>query len=371
MPKRIAIIGSVGVPANYGGFETLAEYLSLHLGREFQTTVYCSSKAYKNQKVKSYNGCKTIYIPLEANGMQSIPYDVLSMIHAFFGSKVFLVLGVAGSFVFPFIRLLSRKQLIVNIDGIEHRRAKWSGPARRYLRWAEALAVRFAHVVVADNPGIQEYVKDTYGKDAVVIPYGGDHLQNVTLSKEVREQYKLPRAYAFKVCRIEPENNIAMILEAFAQSQHQLVMVGNWQNSAYGQKLWEAYAALPNMHLLQPIYDQAILNQIRSGCTLYIHGHSAGGTNPSLVEAMYMGLPILAFDVNYNRYTTHNLAWYFSDSHSLLELLKQDFSTPAAQEKTEAMINFAREHYRWELIAAAYKKLMLREDATKQNVLTL
>ncbi|MGE4287779.1 MAG: DUF1972 domain-containing protein [Salinivirgaceae bacterium] len=371
MKHKLAIIGSVGVPANYGGFETLAEYLSLHLGREFQTTIYCSSKAYKNQKVKSYNQCKLVYIPLEANGMQSIPYDVLSLMHAFFSSNVLLVLGVAGSFVFPLIRLFSRKWIIVHIDGLEHRRAKWSPPAKAYLKWAEALAVRFAHVVVADNTGIQEYVKDTYGKAAVVIPYGGDHLQHEALSEAVKAQYQLPDSYAFKVCRIEPENNIHLVLEAFANSSLNLVLVGNWKNSAYGQKLWEAYASLPNLYLLDPIYNQGLLNQLRSACSLYVHGHSAGGTNPSLVEAMYLGVPILAFDVNYNRYTTNNLAGYFSDSHSLKQLLEQDFAAAAVGKKAEALKSYARQHYRWELIAAAYKKLIVFNKPVEQNVLTL
>lgn len=357
MNTKLAIIGSVGVPAKYGGFETLAEFLSLHLGKEYKTTVYCSSKAYKNEKVKTHNRCKLVYIPLEANGMQSIPYDVLSLAHAFFSSHVLLVLGVAGSFMFPFIRLFSRKRIIVNIDGIEHRRAKWSPLAKRYLKWAEAVSVRFAHTVVADNQGIREYVKETYGKDAVVIPYGGDHLQTETLTEAVKEQYHLPESYAFKVCRIEPENNIHLILEAFKNSDKHLVLIGNWENSTYGRSLYEQYHATPNLHLLAPIYNQQVLNQIRNNCSLYVHGHSAGGTNPSLVEAMFMGKPILAYNVNYNRYTTNGLAMYFSDKEDLQSFLSN--GSLMDKDKAKEMRAYAEQNYRWDLIAQSYQKIIV------------
>ena len=125
----------------------------------------------------------------------------------------------------------------------------------------------------------------------------------------------LSENYAFKVCRIEPENNVHLILEAFYKYPLlNIVLVGNWNNSVYGKQLKLQFESFENIYLLEPIYDQNILNQLRSNCYLYIHGHSAGGTNPSLVEAMYLELPIIAYDINYNRETTSNKALYFKDS---------------------------------------------------------
>lgn len=369
MRSKLAIIGSVGVPAKYGGFETLAEFLSLHLGKAMQTTIYCSGKTYKSEKRKQFNNCKLVYIALDANGVQSIPYDVLSLVHAFFTTNILLVLGVAGSFMFPFIRLFSRKRVVVNIDGIEHRREKWSPLAKKYLKWAESLAVKYSHAVVADNKGIQEYVKETYNKDSVVIPYGGDHVNLEPLSTEIKLKYKLPEEYAFKVCRIEPENNIHIILEAFSKVEIPLVMVGNWLYSAYGRDLHKQYSKFPHIYLIDPIYEQQVLNQIRSNCSLYVHGHSAGGTNPSLVEAMFLGKPIIAFDVNYNRYTTNEQALFFKNSKELSVLLKAMLEPSEAYEKAVKAQIYAQQNYKWELIAKAYQKALVVNG--KKKLLTI
>ena len=354
MTKKLAIIGSVGIPAKYGGFETLAEFLSLHLGDKYRTTVYCSSPQYKNNKLKSYNNCKLVYIPLQANGIQSIPYDILSIIHAFFNSNILLILGVAGSFTFPFIRILFKKKIVVNIDGLEHRRDKWNKIARWYLKFAESIAVKFAHVVIADNKGIKEYVKETYNKTAVVIPYGGDHITARKLQLKTKQKYNLPSEYAFKVCRIEPENNIHIILKAFKQSNKNLVIVGNWDNSPYGRELHKTYSTLPNILLLKPIYNQEILNEIRTNCAFYIHGHSAGGTNPSLVEAMFMKKPIIAFNINYNRYTTNEHALFFNNAEELEALINKNSLIEEAQENTINAKKYAQQNYVWELIAKSY-----------------
>ena len=117
-----------------------------------------------------------------------------------------------------------------------------------------------------------------------------------------------------RVCRIEPENNVHVVLKAFAQlPEKTFVMVGNWNNSEYGKSMKADYGNYSNIHLLDPIYDQVKLDKLRSNCLVYIHGHSAGGTNPSLVEAMYLGRPVIAFDVSYNCVTTENKALYFKN----------------------------------------------------------
>ena len=241
--------------------------------------------------------------PLMPMAQQSIPYDIVSLISAVWKrSDVILLLGVSGAIALPFVRLVSSARIVTNIDGIEWRREKWQGLAKWFLRFSEKMAVRFSHEVISDNGAIAEYVKHTYGVDSHVIAYGGDHA--VAVDAVAVDEYALPDSYAFSVCRIEPENNVHMVVEAFSKlKSHPLVMVGNWNNSEYGRSLREQYASCDNIFLLDPIYDLGKLKTLRSRALFYIHGHSAGGTNPSLVEAMHFGKPVLAFDCNFNRYT--------------------------------------------------------------------
>jgi glycosyltransferase involved in cell wall biosynthesis len=354
MSKKVAIIGSVGIPAKYGGFETLVEYLSIHLSSKLDLTVYCSSKAYP-ERLKTYNNTQLRYIPLQANGAQSIPYDILSIVHALFYAETLLILGVSGCCILPLVRLFTKKKIVINIDGLEWKRDKWNPFAKKFLRYSEKLAVRHADVVVADNIEIQKHVKQAYGKQAVFIPYGGDHTTLVKMSSDTLEKYPfLNREYAFKVCRIEPENNIEMILDAFSSiTALQLVLVGNWENSEFGKEMRKKYSSQNHIHLLDPIYNQTILNEIRCGCKVYIHGHSAGGTNPSLVEAMSLGLPIFAYAVNYNKETTANQALYFNDSSELVSLIEKlnDIDLKFHGQK---MHEIASQHYVWSTIAEKY-----------------
>ena len=357
MPKKIAIIGTVGLPANYGGFETLVEYITKELYQDFDITVYCSAKSY-SEKLITYNNCKLHYINMEPNGMQSILYDMRAIFHALKYADVLLILGVSGCITLPFIKLFSRKKIIVNIDGLEWKRQKWNRFAKWFLKLSERLAVKAADAVIGDNKVIQDYVAQTYSKKAHLIAYGGNHCSARSLSQKTLKKHPFLNAkYAFKVCRIEPENNIEIILEAFSKKDSlPLVIIGNWDNSTFGQQMKLKYQDFKNLFLLEPIYNQNILNEIRSNCYLYIHGHSAGGTNPSLVEAMWLGLPIIAYDINYNIETTENKGRYFSNKIDLINQLKSLNKTEISIMGVE-MKNIAKERYTWSGISEKYARL--------------
>lgn len=358
MKKNITILGTVGVPAFYGGFETLAQNL-VHYHNEHaeasQLAVYCSAKAYPSRN-PNYRSARMRYVPLDANGIQSIPYDIWSLFSAALrGSDRILLLGVSGAVALPVVRLLSSARILTNIDGIEWRREKWRGLAKWFLRFSERLAVRYSHEVVADNAGIADYVRETYGRDCHVIAYGGDHAVQVASKPYVGN---LPAQYAFALCRIEPENNVEMILLAFAgQTAVPLVFVGNWNNSAFGKGLRERFSGLPHLYLLDPIYDLGVLRHLRERAFLYVHGHSAGGTNPSLVEMMHFGVPVVAFDCVFNRHTTDEKAWFFASAEYLERLLEKS-NTEAAKDNGAAMLGLAKERYTWDVIGAAYFKLL-------------
>lgn len=353
---KVGIIGTVGVPARYGGFETLVHYLIPHLKDRFDMTVYCSGKAYpEGSRPLQWKGAKLHYIPLQANGLQSILYDIWSMVHALKNCDTLLILGVSGCLFLPFIKLFSSKKVIVNIDGLEWRRPKWGRFAKAFLQWSEKIACRFADEIITDNHILKEYVKIRYNIEGNLIEYGADHVNREIVSPEMVQQYPfLNEKYTFKVARIEPENNLHTILAAFSQFENQvLVIVGNWKNSHYGKSLRDRYASFKNIYLLDPIYDQKILNVLRGNAHLYVHGHSAGGTNPSLVEAMRLKLPILSFDVIYNRVTTNNQALYFSTSIELQQLLKQIKELPI-RDVAQRMYDYAKKKYTWKNIAQRY-----------------
>lgn len=355
MKKKIAVIGTVGVPASYGGFETLVEnIIGENASENIEYTIFCSAKSYKEQ-ISDYKGAKLKYINLKANGAQSTLYDMLSMIKTTNKYDVALVLGVSGCIFLPIFRFWYRNKLIVNIDGLEHRREKWGKFAKWFLRKSEAMAVHYADVIVADNKGIQDYVTDVYHKDSALIAYGGDHVERFVTEEvldRVLKEYGVEKDdYAISVCRIEPENNCHVILEAFSKTNKKLIYIGNWERSEYGKALKEKYSKFPNIIIHSPEYNLDMLYALRSNAAMYIHGHSAGGTNPSLVEAMFFGKPILAFDVVYNRATTGEQAYYFKDSDSLLKLINQEGLCG------DAMKVMAQKWYTWKKIALQYEEL--------------
>jgi glycosyltransferase involved in cell wall biosynthesis len=367
--KKVAVIGTVGLPACYGGFETLTAYLVKHLHQEHELTVYCSGKKYpKAERRSHYESAKLVYLPFEANGAQSIIYDCLSILHALFFADVLLILGVPGGILLPFVKWFTNKKIIISIDGIEWRRDKWNRYAKWFLRWSENLAVKYSHADISDNDAIQNYTARAYSTRSRVIEYGGDHARKQPITDAAREKYPfLSQPYAFKVCRIEPENNVHMVLGAFAElPNYPFVLVGNWNNSAYGRQLRQEYGHCPNLHLLDPIYDQAQLDVLRSNCYLYVHGHSAGGTNPSLVEAMSLGLPVLAFGVSFNKATTEHKAMYFADKSELKKHIN-DTRIGTWMALGQEMQAIADRRYNWAVIAKKYNYLINKVSAIARS----
>jgi glycosyltransferase involved in cell wall biosynthesis len=348
--RRVAVIGVVGLPPQYGGFETLVDRLS----DETQLTyvVYCSGRSYAKRPEK-YRNARLRYVPIAANGVWSIPYDMVSALHARArGERSFLFLGVSGALVIPLLRATGRVTVVINIDGLEWRRAKWGRLASLVLRTLESVAVRFASTVIADNPEIQKYVAATYQRSARLIAYGGDPRNKVPL----QESSSASEVYALALCRIEPENNVAMILEGFRDSALKLKFVGNWSASLYGRRLRAQFENDANIQLLDPVYDVEKKQQLQSNCAVYVHGHSAGGTNPSLVEMMWMAKPILAFDCAYNRATLHAAGDYFSSAQDLSRWVQKRLPTAARDER---VLEIASIHYRWEDICALYRECFL------------
>ncbi len=352
---RVGVIGTVGVPARYGGFETLTEQLARNITPlEAELVIYCQRSAYPevvNEADNEFAGHRRVFMPLRANGPASMLHDVLSMLHAavYLQVDVMLVLGYSGAWAMPLLRLLRpRMPIITNIDGMEWRRNKFGAKTKRVLRWLESLAVYHSSRVIADNAALVPLVDNMYPNlKPLLIAYGGDH----TLVPVGVMPLELKDPFYLSIARVEPENNCHLILEAFETANNAiLVFVGNWNSSKYGCDLKARYAGNPKIFMLDPIYQQSVLAALRVRALAYVHGHSVGGTNPSLVEALFHTNKVLAFDCTFNRSTLDNHGAYFSNAPQLREFLKK----PVLHNIPSETLQVLRQRYRWSVITRQY-----------------
>lgn len=358
MKKTIAIVGTNGLPGRYGGWDQLLHHLTEQLEGDYSFVVYTSSSDAQ-PGIKEVNGAKLIIVPLKANGIQSIPYDIVSMIYSVWKRHdVLLILGTSGCIFMPLLNLFGVRT-VLNPDGAEYERGKWGRLAKWFLMKSESLGVRYASKVISDNVVIKNTIQTTYNVPSTLIEYGGDHVQYVVLSETTKKTYSIDdHQYAFKVCRIVPENNIDLILHCFSKTSIPLVLIGNWNFSSYGRNLREQYSRFKNLILLDPIYHQKTLDELRGNCGIYIHGHSVGGTNPSLVEAMHLSLCCFVYDVSYNRETTDNAALYFSTEDELSALLSMyEENKIDTDQYKKAMSQVAQKRYNWSNITSRYSEV--------------
>jgi len=262
---KIAIIGTVGVPARYGGFETLAEQLARGIPpADHELVLYCQRSAYPEMKeAEPFVGHRRVLVPLRANGAASMVHDLVALAHAAWvvRANTLLILGSSGAWFLPVVRLLRPGALVVtNIDGMEWRRAKFGYVARALLRGLEWFATRFSHRVIADNAELVALARDLHGVDPRLIAYGGDHTVVTP-----RPFLDLEPGYALSIARIEPENNCHLILAACAKAGGRLVFVGNWEASACGRELKKSYVGFPRLQLVDPVYDVHNLATLRAG----------------------------------------------------------------------------------------------------------
>lgn len=353
--KKIFLSGTNGLPGRYGGWDNLLTYLSKKLSIKYKVICHTSKKD-SDFDYKKYAGSDIFYIPLSANGFESIIFDLICMIHAKLESGICILMGCSGGIFVPIFRLLGLK-VILNPDGEEWERGKWSKPIKLFLFISFYIAVFSANYVVCDHPLILKKVNKIKRKNCFYIPYGGDNALKISFdkAKQILKNKLEPQNYLFSVCRIEPENNVHLCLELAAKVNYKLVFIGNWSNSNYGKELRRKYQNYENIFLLDPIYDSQILGSFRSNAKIYFHGHTVGGTNPSLVEAMSLGLNIIAHDNGFNRYTTANLAYYFSDLKSLEKAFNYAIKKNSVPKELGEL---AQKRYLWKDVVNAYEKIV-------------
>jgi glycosyltransferase involved in cell wall biosynthesis len=359
-PKKVSLIGTNGIPARYGGFETLTEYLAKGLNQDYDLYCYCA-KTPKEKRLKTYLNTKLIYVPFKANGWQSMVYDALSILDSLIKHDVLVILGFSGVFGFP-LKFIFRKKMIFNIGGIEWQKVRGSKLTGKLevvvKKWFEWICVKSSDTIIVDNQVLYDYVKEEYGIESVLAEYGGDHAINEPVTNEILQKYPfLDKGYDVTVSRAQEDMNIHLVIDAYKTIPNRnLVVVSNWEISEYGKTLKrENQHKYKNIILLDAIYDLKVLNTIRGNCDIYLHTHSLCGTAPSLTEAMSLKLPVICFDVATNRASTEEKSYYFKDTESLKSIINA-LDAQKIKKLGEDMIEIAKRRYTWKRIVSLYKK---------------
>jgi glycosyltransferase involved in cell wall biosynthesis len=353
---NIGIIGTRGIPNRYGGFEQLAERLSAGLLQKgHRVTVYNSHR--HPYQLSNYGGVVIVHCydaEYRLGNIGQFIYD-LNCIRDARKRKfdVLLFLGYTSSSLWG--RWYPGDAVIIsNMDGMEWKRKKYPKPVRRFLRHAEKWAVSHSDYLIADSPVMASYMQNKYGIECEIIAYGAD--TDFTPDKKIPEGYGLePDCYFMIMARMEPENNIDTILEGFhgSKSDKRFVVLGN-TNNRYGSYIKRKYHMDARIHFTGAVFDTRVTHSLMAFCCIYFHGHSAGGTNPSLLEAMAAGACISAHDNDFNRAVLQADGLYFSSSRDVCDQVEMNHE--ADRKKTWIKNNGKkiRERYNWMKVVGQY-----------------
>ena len=369
MSLRIAIMGTRGIPNHYGGFEQLAEYLAPGLVQAgHDVTVYNSHHhPYQGKQWKGVH-IRHCYDPEHILGSAGqFIYDLNCLIDARKRKyDVILQLGYTSSSIWGML-FPGKSMILYNMDGLEWQRTKYSPMTRRFLLYAEKLAVKYSDFHIADSPVIQSYLRDKYGIEAEYIAYGAE-LFGVA-DPAVAEEYGVKAGgYYLLMARMEPDNNIEMILDGYAKSHTSMpiLVVGNTVNKFSGH-LMTKFEKDKRIIFAGGIYDQWKVHCLRSFCRLYFHGHSTGGTNPSLLEAMASEALIAAHDNVFNRQVLEEHALYFSSPEDIAGLVDHVPSGKDTVDMKKKNLEKIVQRFGWPEIIASYERYILYTLSLQNN----
>jgi len=367
---KIAMIGTRGVPANYGGFETCVEELGRRLAdRGHEVTVYCRESYYK-EKLGSYLGMRLVYLPnLKKKSLDTLSHTFFSVFHAIREPfDVLMVFNAANSptLLLPYIL---RKKLVINPDGLEWKRGKWGPMARRYYKFSEWVTTKFADRIVADSAGIQAYYRETYGVDSSMIAYGA--YVSKSERPELLERFGLkPGGYFLQITRFEPENNPLLTIQAYRRlkTDKKLVIVGG---APYKSQYCDQVLAEAGEDVILPgyIYDREVLDELWGNCHAYIHGNEVGGTNPALLQTMASGCFTIAIDVPFSHDVLRDCGIFYQKTTEDLSS-KMGWTLEHAEElggyKVKA-VERIKEFYNWDRVTDGYERVFAEVAAGKRG----
>lgn len=365
---KIAFISTRGIPNNYGGFEQFAEYISVGLVRRgHEVVVY--SPHFHPYREPDYKGVriKHIYSPEKwiGSSVGSFFYDFLSLRDALKKEKFDIIYeagytSIVPAYIWFNVKRIKYPLFTTNMDGLEYKRTKFNRWVQKFVFWEERMAVKHSHFLIADNMGIHDYYKEKYGKESKFLAYGADIHEDY--DEDILKEFGLEAdGYFIVVARLEPENNLFMAIEGYLASgqygKRPLVIVGK-TNTPYGKHLVERYGDDRNIRFVGGIYDFRKLNSIRHYSYAYFHGHSVGGTNPSLLEAMASGCFILVHDNIFNRAVLGENALYYGSTDAAMEMLDGIDQAVSAYKKeyTGRNLEVIRRDYSWEKLVDEHEE---------------
>lgn len=362
---RIGMMGTRGVPARYGGFETAIEEIGRRLAeRGHEVIVYCRADGGQADPAE-YLGMRRVELPaVKAKAAETLSHTAVSAAHALRAPAcdAMFLFNAANA---PFLPIVRRRRVpvAVHVDGLEWRRAKWGGAGRRFYRGSEAIAVRWADALIADAQGIADYYRDEFGATTELIAYGAPILADLPDDRLADLDLDAGR-FHLVVARFEPENHVELIVDGFRRSgaRWPLVVVGSAPYAdEYTARVHAAAGGDPRIRLIGGVWDQVQLDQLYHHAATYLHGHSVGGTNPSLLRAMGAGASVGAFDVSFNRGVLGDTGRFFADAAGVAALVEAAEASPAeAKELGLAARDRAAAEYRWDDVAVAYERLAER-----------
>ncbi|MFL1010600.1 DUF1972 domain-containing protein [Flavisericum labens] len=358
---KIAILGTRGIPNYHGGFEQFAEYFSVFLVKQGHD-VYVYNSSTHPYKEKTFQGVKIIHCsdPEEKVGaIGQFFYDLNCIIDSRKRKfHIILQLGYTSSSIWN--KLMPKSAIVVtNMDGLEWKRSKYSKLVQKYLVYAEKLAVKNSDYLVSDSVGIKDYIQSKYKKKSNYIPYGAKVFSGA--NEDFLKKYNLAKfGYNMLIARLEPENNIETILDGVVRAKNQtpFLVIGKHDVNKFGKTLKEKFKCNKNIKFIGGVYDITILNNLRFFSNLYFHGHSVGGTNPSLLEAMASNALIVAHDNIFNKSILKEDAFYFKSPNEVAEkidaLCKNEHSDILKQNKKKIETIF-----NWDIINKQYLDLLI------------
>lgn len=361
---RLGMLGTRGVPAAYGGFETAIEEIGRRLvERGHEVIVY--GRAVERRPPVSHLGMRLVHLPaIRSKSLETISNTAFSAAH-FAGSSRHDVAFVFNAANAPFIPLIRSRGTAValHVDGLEWKRDKWGKWGRRYYKMAERTAVREADALIADAQGIADYYDDEFGVPTELISYGTNILRNTPTDK-IEQLGLVPGQFHLVVARFEPENHVDVIVDGYARSGATLplVVVGSAPYApAYTHGISQAAAADSRIRMLGSVWDQRLLDQLYAHALSYVHGHSVGGTNPSLLRAMGAGTAVLGWDVLFNREVAGTAGLYFAGARQLASQIEEvERYAYRFRDIGELMQERAQVLYNWDVVTESYEALAAR-----------
>lgn len=365
---KIGILGTRGIPNYHGGFEQFAEFFSVFLKEKGHDVYVYSSGNHPYQKVE-FKGVKLIHCKDPENKLGTVGQFIYDL-NCIRNSRkrefdILLQLGYTSNSVWH--RWLPKKPVIItNMDGLEWKRTKYSKKVRWFLKYAESLAVKSSDFLVADSKGIQDYLKETYGVPSKYIAYGSFLFSDPNAG--ILSNYDVsPHHYNMLIARLEPENSIETILDGAVRSNNDIpfLVIGKHDTNKFGAYLKDKYKNEPDIRFIGGVYNQEHLNNLRYYSKVYFHGHTVGGTNPSLLEAMASDSLVVAHENQFNKAILNNDALYFRDTEGVTTIL----SKITNKEEYRHFLNNNRDKienvYSWDIINNAYLEFM--EQTHEEN----